>query len=134
GIGFRVDLVDGGATGFVAEVYDGHLELPERGAIGANGLADARHFLAPVASYENRVEETQLVIKTGGTLWTRAAEWSPFDVVAWHGNYAPYKYDLRKFNALGSVTFDHPDPSINTVLTCTMDTHGPSALNLAVFV
>jgi homogentisate 1,2-dioxygenase len=131
GIRFRVLLPDGHARGFVAELFDGHLRLPERGPVGANGLADERHFLAPVAAYEDRVEDTVMVVKQGGDLWHSVAAHSPFDVVAWHGSYAPFKYDLANFNAFGSVTFDHPDPSILTVLTCP----GPAgnALDLVVF-
>lgn len=133
GIRFSVALPDGHSRGFVGEVYDGHLSLPERGPIGANGLADARHFLAPVAAYEDEQAEWTIVVRQGGRLFEQSASHSPFDVVAWHGNYAPFKYALSEFNALGSVTFDHPDPSIFTVLTCPIDALGRSALDLGVF-
>lgn len=133
GIRFRVLLPDGAARGFVAELYDGHFQLPERGPVGANGLADEQHFEAPVAWFEDRQEETPIVVKQGGQLFQIVSPFSPFDVVAWQGNYTPYKYDLSKFNALGSVTWDHPDPSILTVLTCPMDSHGRNAIDVAVF-
>jgi len=133
GIRFRILLADRVARGFAAEVFDGHLQLPQRGPVGANGLADERHFLSPVAWFEDRREETPIVVKQGGELFQILSPHSPFDVVAWHGSYAPYKYDLTKFNALGSVSWDHPDPSILTVLTCPADTHGRGALDLAVF-
>lgn len=133
GIRFKVMLPDGRARGFAAELFDGHFQLPERGPVGANGLADEQHFLSPVAWYENREEPTPIVVKQGGELFQVLSPFSPFDVVAWQGNYAPYKYDLMKFNTLWSVTWDHPDPSILTVLTSPADTHGRNAIDVAVF-
>ncbi len=117
------------------EVFGRRLRLPERGLIGSNGLADARHFLAPVASYEDRICASgfQIVHKTGGRLHASVQEHSPFDVVAWHGNHAPFVYDLSLFNAMGSVTFDHPDPSILTVLTAPLDDHGRAIVDFVVF-
>ncbi|MBX2802047.1 MAG: homogentisate 1,2-dioxygenase [Myxococcales bacterium] len=129
---FRVLLPDGASRGWVGEVYDGHLVLPERGPVGANGLADERHFRAPVAAYVDE-GQTQIVHKHGGQLWAATVPHSPFDVVAWHGTYAPFVYDLMRFNSLGSVSFDHPDPSILTVLTCPADDHGRNAMDFAVF-
>ncbi|MGK0361983.1 MAG: homogentisate 1,2-dioxygenase, partial [Bradymonadia bacterium] len=133
GVRFQVCLLDAAATGYVAEVFDGHVVLPERGLLGANGLAASRHFRAPKADYENRVGPYPVVVKQGGDLWAVELNASPFDVVAWHGNYTPVAYDLRLFNSVGSVSFDHPDPSIMTVLTCPMDAHGRNALDVAVF-
>jgi homogentisate 1,2-dioxygenase len=133
GIRFRVALPDGAARGFLAELFDGHLALPERGPIGANGLADERHFLAPVADFEDDAAPWTIVVRQGGRLWEIDAPHSPFDVVAWHGTYAPFKYAFERFNSLGSVSFDHADPSILTVLTCPMDGHGRNALDVGVF-
>jgi len=133
GLRFRVALPDGAGRGFVGEVFDGHLQLPERGPIGANGLADERHFLAPVAAFEDEAAPWTIVVRQGGRLWQQDAAHSPFDVVAWHGTYAPFKYDLARFQSLGSVSFDHPDPSILTVLTCPLDGTGRNAFDLAVF-
>ncbi len=132
-IRFRVKLLDGAARGFVAEIFDAHFQLPERGPVGANGLADNRHFEVPVAWFEDTEEETQIVVKQGGDLYAITSPHSPFDVVAWHGNYTPYKYDLEKFNSMGSVTWDHPDPSLLTVLTSPADDHGRNVIDVAVF-
>jgi homogentisate 1,2-dioxygenase len=133
GIRFQVFLPDGPAKGFAAELYDGHFQLPERGVVGSNGLADERHFKAPVASYENRVEDTVVVVKQGGRFWRLVSPHSPFDVVGWHGRYAPFKYDLRDFMSMGSVSFDHPDPSILTVLTHPIAEGGKNAVDVGVF-
>ncbi|MBX3246237.1 MAG: homogentisate 1,2-dioxygenase [Myxococcales bacterium] len=133
GIRFTVEVPDGQARGFVAELFDGHFTLPERGPIGANGLADERHFLAPVASFEDDAQPWTIVVRQGGRLWEIESPHSPFDVVAWHGSYAPFKYALERFNSLGSVSFDHPDPSILTVLTSPLDAHGRNAIDVAVF-
>lgn len=132
-IRFRVELVDEASRGYVAEVFDSHLQLPDRGPVGANGMADERHFQAPVAAYENKESATELIVKQGGLLWRSELPASPFDVVAWHGRYAPFKYDLKKFNSLGSVSWDHPDPSILTVLSAPTATPGRNALDVAVF-
>ncbi|MDG1479377.1 MAG: homogentisate 1,2-dioxygenase [Myxococcota bacterium] len=134
GIRFQVLLPDGPSRGFVSELFDGHFQLPERGPIGANGMADERHFLAPVADYEDITTPWTIIVKQGGLLWEQTADHSPFDVVAWQGTYAPFKYDLRNFNSMGSVSFDHPDPSILTVLTCPMDDHGRNAVDVGVFI
>jgi len=134
GIKFSVALLEPGARGFVLEVYDGPLRLPERGMMGANGLADERHFFAPTAWYEDReAPGYELMVKHGGHLFRGTLDHSPFDVVAWHGNHAPFKYNLAHFNTYGSVTWDHPDPSILTLLTCPMDEQGRSAVDFAVF-
>lgn len=134
GIRFQVTLPEGPTRGFVAELFEGHFQLPERGLIGANGLADERHFRAPVAAYEDRAEPTPIVVKQGGRFFTTVAPNSPFDVVAWHGRYAPFVYDLHAFMSYGSVSFDHPDPSVLTVLTAPHDDHGNNAIDVGVFM
>lgn len=133
GIRFRVSLPDGRARGFVGELFNGHYQLPERGLVGANGLADERHFRAPVAAFEDRAGPWEIIHKQGGALWRTTALHSPFDVVAWHGSYAPFAYDLMDFYAHWSVNRDHPDPSILTVLTSPHDDHGRNAVDFAVF-
>ena len=133
GLRFQVFLPDGTARGWVAELFDGHFELPERGPVGANGMASARHFLAPVADFVDEAKPFTIVVRQGGRLWEQAADHYPFVVVAWYGTYAPFTYDLMKFHSLGSVSFDHPDPSILTVLTSPFDTHGRNAIDVAVF-
>lgn len=117
GLKFRVELPDGEARGYICENYGSQFRLPDLGPIGANGLANPRDFETPVAWFEDVDGEFTQVAKFGGNLWSCEIDHSPLDVVAWHGNYAPYKYDLRRFNTIGSVSFDHPDPSIFTVLT-----------------
>jgi homogentisate 1,2-dioxygenase len=107
--------------------------LPELGPIGANGLANSRDFLTPVAWYEERRVETESVVKFEGNLWATTLDHSPLDVVAWHGNYAPYKYDLARFMTIGTVSFDHPDPSIFTVLTAPTDTPGTANCDFVIF-
>ena len=116
GMIFKVELIDGPAR-HVCENYGGGFTLPYRGPIGANCLANPRDFLTPVAAYEDREEPSTLFVKWGGELYATEIDHSPLDVVAWHGNYAPYKYDLRRFSPVGAMLFDHPDPSIFTVLT-----------------
>jgi homogentisate 1,2-dioxygenase len=130
---FRVDLPDGSARGFVCENYGQHFRLPELGPIGSNGLANARDFQAPVAAYEKRESKTEIVLKYGNALWAAEQPHSPFDVVAWHGNCVPCKYDLARFNAMNSVTYDHPDPSINTVLTSPSGLPGIANVDFVVF-
>lgn len=127
GIKFRVELPDGPSRGYLCECYGAPFRLPELGAIGANGLANPRDFLAPVAAFEEVDADCHIVAKFLGTLWIAEIDHSPLDVVAWHGNYTPYKYDLARFNCINSVSFDHPDPSIYTVLT------SPSGVDFAIF-
>jgi homogentisate 1,2-dioxygenase len=117
----------------VCENFGQMLKLPDLGPIGSNGLANARDFLYPVAAYEDREGDFELVAKFQGQLWRAGIGHSPLDVVGWHGNYAPCKYDLRRFNTIGSISFDHPDPSIFTVLTSPSDTPGPANLDFVVF-
>lgn len=133
GLRFRVELPDGEGRGYVCENHGAPLRLPDLGPIGSNGLAHARDFLAPVAAYEDVDGPHQLVAKFMGRLWSAAMDHSPLDVVAWHGNCAPYKYDLRRFNAIGSISHDHPDPSIFLVLHSVSDTPGTSAIDFVVF-
>jgi homogentisate 1,2-dioxygenase len=133
GIRFRVTLPDGRARGYILENYGAMLTLPELGPIGANGLANHRDFLAPVAAYEDREDTVEVVQKYGGALWSAVYDHSPLDVVAWHGNYYPYKYDLSTFMVLGTVSFDHPDPSIYTVLTSQSDSPGTANADFVIF-
>ncbi len=133
GMKFRVRLLDGEARGYVAENYGHPFRLPELGPIGANGLANPRDFEAPVAAYEDSDEPTEVVQKYLGRLWTTTLDHSPLDVVAWHGNYVPYRYDLERFNVMGTVSFDHPDPSIFTVLTSPSNVPGRANADFVIF-
>ena len=133
GVRFRVELLEAQARGYLCENYGAPLKLPDLGPIGANGLANPRDFLAPVAWYEDRDGPMELVAKFGGGLFRAGLDHSPLDVVAWHGNHAPYKYDLRRFNTLGSVSYDHPDPSIFLVLHSVSETPGVDALDFVIF-
>ncbi|MDQ6627872.1 MAG: homogentisate 1,2-dioxygenase, partial [Pseudomonadota bacterium] len=133
GVRFRVELLDLEARGYLCENFGANLRLPDLGPIGSNGLANPRDFLTPVAAYEDIDGAHELVAKFQGHLWSAQMDHSPFDVVAWHGNYAPYKYDLRRFNAIGSISHDHPDPSIFLVLHSASDTPGVSNLDFVVF-
>ena len=117
GMVYRVELIDESARGYICENYGTYLEIPERGPIGANGMANPRDFLYPVAAYEDTEATGELSVKFDGRMFAVETDYSPLDVVGWHGNHAPYKYDLRKYNVMGSISFDHPDPSIFTVLT-----------------
>lgn len=133
GVRFRVELQDETARGYVCENYGRPFELPDLGPIGANGLAAARDFRAPVAAYEDHERPTEVINKFCGNLWTATYDHSPLDVVAWHGTHVPYVYDLRSFNVLGSISYDHPDPSIFTVLTSPSDTPGLAGVDFVVF-
>jgi homogentisate 1,2-dioxygenase len=133
GVRFRVELLDATARGYVCENFGAQLRLPELGPIGSNGLANSRDFLTPVAAYEDVEGQFELIAKFQGRLWRAPIDHSPLDVVGWHGNYAPYKYDLRRFNAIGSISFDHPDPSIFTVLTSASESPGTANMDFAIF-
>jgi homogentisate 1,2-dioxygenase len=133
GMKFRVMLSDGAARGYVAENYGMPFRLPELGPIGANGLANPRDFETPVAWFEDKDEPTEVIQKSLGALWTTTLDHSPLDVVAWHGNYAPWRYDLSRFNAIGTVSFDHPDPSIFTVLTSPSNVPGRANADFVIF-
>ncbi len=133
GVKLRVELIDGPARGWLCENYGSAFTLPERGPIGANCLASQRDFLTPVAAYEDRAVAGQLYVKWGGSLWRARLERSPLDVVAWHGNYVPYKYDLRRYSPVGPVLFDHADPSIFTVLTSQSESPGTANVDFVIF-
>jgi homogentisate 1,2-dioxygenase len=133
GIRFKVELTDAFARGYVCENFGANFTLPERGPIGANGLANERDFLIPHAAFEERNHTVQVVNKFGGNLWAADYDHSPLDVVAWHGNYAPYKYDTASFMVIGTISFDHPDPSIFTVLTAPTDTPGLANVDFVIF-
>lgn len=133
GIKFAVDFPDGGSRGYVCENYGSPFIIPDLGPIGANGLANPRDFLHPVAAYEDVEDDFELVAKFGGQLWHTTIHRSPLDVVAWHGNYAPYKYDLARFNVINTVSFDHPDPSIFTVLTSPSLPAGTANIDFVIF-
>jgi len=132
GIKFRVEM-DGPSRGYILENYGALLRLPDLGPIGANGLAYPRDFLTPVAWYEQTTDIVEVIAKFQGNLWKGLYDHSPLNVVAWHGNYAPYKYDLRKFQCINTVTFDHPDPSIYTVLTSPSEIPGTANMDFVVF-
>ena len=133
GVRFRVLLPDGQARGYVAENHGALFRLPELGPIGANGLANPRDFLTPHAWYEDSDAPFELIQKSLGSLWTTQLDHSPLDVVAWHGNLAPWKYDLARFNTMGSISFDHPDPSIFTMLTSPSDVPGRANADFVIF-
>jgi homogentisate 1,2-dioxygenase len=132
GIKFRVDVA-GEVRGYICENFGELFRLPDLGLIGSNGLANARDFQTPVAAYEDRSGDFELVAKFLGNLWTARIDHSPLDVVAWRGNYAPCKYDLRRFNAMNTVSFDHPDPSIFTVLTSPSEIAGTANCDFVIF-
>lgn len=133
GIKFSVALPDGPSRGYLVETYSSHFELPDLGPIGANGLANPRDFLTPTAWYEDTDETWQIYNKYEGELFVATQSHSPFDVVAWHGNYAPYKYDLSQFCVINSVSFDHLDPSIFTVLTSKSPRPGTAIVDFVIF-
>ena len=133
GVRFRVMLRDGESRGYLLENFGELLRLPGLGPIGSNGLANARDFLTPQAAYEDVEGAFELVAKFQGRLWKAPIGHSPLDVVGWHGNYAPWKYDLRRFNTIGSISYDHPDPSIFTVLTSPSGVPGTANVDVAIF-
>ncbi len=132
GMKMRVGM-DGPSRGYICENYGLPFRLPELGAIGANGLANPRDFLTPVAAYEDKDGDFRIVGKFLGRMWEAEIDHSPLDVVAWHGNYAPYKYDLARFNCINTVSFDHPDPSIYTVMTSPSAVAGTANVDFAIF-
>ncbi|MFZ5706641.1 MAG: homogentisate 1,2-dioxygenase [Pseudomonadota bacterium] len=133
GVRFRIELPDGEARGYVCENHGAPFRLPDLGPIGANGLANVRDFETPIAWSEDIDAPHELIQKYEGRLWSSTLDHSPFDVVAWHGNLAPCRYDLRRFNTIGTVSFDHPDPSIFTVLTSPSDTPGTANCDFVIF-
>jgi homogentisate 1,2-dioxygenase len=132
GVKFRVEL-DGDSRGYVAENHGLPFRLPELGPIGSNGLANPRDFETPVAWFEDRDEPTEVIQKSLGSLWLTTLDHSPLDVVAWHGNFVPYRYELSRFNTINTVSFDHPDPSIFTVLTSPSDVPGRANADFVIF-
>ena len=132
GMAFKI-AVDGPSRGYICENYGAPFRLPELGPIGSNGLANARDFQAPVAAFEDEAGSYDIVKKYGGALWTAAAAATPFNVVAWHGTLAPLKYNTAHFMTIGSISFDHPDPSIFTVLTSPSDTPGTANCDFVIF-
>jgi len=132
GMRFAID-VEGPSRGYILEVYGVHFQLPDLGPIGANGLANPRDFLTPVAHYEQLNDEFQIISKYQGKLFVAQQDHSPFDVVAWHGNYVPYKYDLDKFMVINAVKYDHADPSIFTVLTAQSVRPGVAIADFVIF-
>ncbi|MBJ6759755.1 homogentisate 1,2-dioxygenase [Myxococcaceae bacterium JPH2] len=133
GVRFRAELPDGPVAGYICENLGAPFRLPDLGPIGSNGLANPRDFLTPVAAYEDIDRPTRVVQKFQGRLWVSEFDHSPLDVVAWHGNLAPYKYDLSRFNTIGTVSFDHPDPSIFTVLTSPSEVPGTANCDFVIF-
>jgi homogentisate 1,2-dioxygenase len=134
GVKFRVEHSEGEASrGYICENYGLPFRLPDLGPIGANGLANPRDFLAPKAAFDDRQGEFNITAKFMGRLWSAFIDHSPLDVVAWHGNYFPYKYDLSRFNCINSVSFDHPDPSIYTVLSAPSHLPGTANCDFAIF-
>lgn len=133
GVAFKVELLEGASRGYICENYGAQFRLPELGPIGSNGLANARDFQAPVAAFEDAAGDYEVIKKFGGHLWRAPMKHSPFNVVAWHGNLAPVKYDTANFMTIGSISFDHPDPSIFTVLTSPSDTPGTANCDFVIF-
>ncbi len=133
GLVYRVEVLEGPARGFVCENYGQKFDLPGRGPIGANCLANPRDFKCPVAAYEDREAKSRVVIKWCGQFHETWIDHSPLDVVAWHGNYAAYKYDLRTYSPVGAILFDHPDPSIFTVLTAPSGQEGTANIDFVLF-
>ncbi len=133
GIRFRIELIDSEARGYLVENFGRPFKLPELGPIGANGLAHPRHFEVPVAAYETHAIKSEIVCKMGGQFWLAEKDGSPLNVVGWTGSLYPYKYDLRKFNTINTVSYDHPDPSIFTVLTSPSEQLGTANCDFVVF-
>jgi homogentisate 1,2-dioxygenase len=132
GLAFKV-AVDGPTRTYVCENYGAVFRLPELGPIGSNGLANARDFLVPAAAFDTAAQPTEIIKKYGGRLWRASGCTSPFNVVAWHGNLVPVKYDTARFMTIGSISYDHPDPSIFTVLTSPSDTPGVANCDFVIF-
>lgn len=133
GLRFKVELLEPQARGYICENYGAPFRLPDLGPIGSNGLARSRDFETPVAAFEDVEGNFELVTKFMGSLWSARMGHSPLDVVAWHGTNAPYKYDLRRFNTIGSISFDHPDPSIFLVLQSQSDSPGVDDIDFVIF-
>lgn len=133
GVKFSVDISGDHARGWISEVYKGHFVIPDLGPIGSNGLANERDFEIPTAAYDDDVSEWTIYSRFAGKTFKYTQDHSPFDVVAWHGNYYPFRYDLNKYNTIGTISYDHPDPSIFTVLTVQTDEPGQAVLDFVIF-
>jgi homogentisate 1,2-dioxygenase len=134
GIRYNVRLPEGPVRGYILELYQGHFHLPELGPIGSNGLANSGDFQAPIATFDEDTSNTYtLLSKFAGRLFAATQDHTPFDIVAWKGNYYPYKYDLGRFNTIGTISYDHPDPSIFTVLTAQSDHPGTAIADFVIF-
>ncbi|KAF5555755.1 homogentisate 1 2-dioxygenase [Fusarium mexicanum] len=134
GIRHRVEIPDGPSRGYICELYQGHFDLPDLGPIGSNGLANARDFEIPTAFYSRDASGPwRIISKFNDRLFVATQSHTPFDVVSWHGTYYPFKYDLGRFNTVGSISYDHPDPSIFTVLTAPSGTAGVAVLDFVIF-
>ena len=133
GMKFKVEVLKGPSRGYLCENYGAKFTLPHRGPIGANCLANARDFKTPVAAYEDKRTACKVIVKWCGKFFETTIDHSPLDVVAWHGNYAPYKYDLRTFSPVGALLFDHPDPSIFTVMTAPSGEEGTANIDFVIF-
>jgi homogentisate 1,2-dioxygenase len=133
GLTFKVELIDGPARGYVCENYGAKFTLPDRGPIGANCLANPRDFKTPVAWFEEKDTPCRILVKWCGRFYVTEIGASPLDIVAWHGNYAPYKYDLATYSPVGAILFDHPDPSIFTVLTAPSGEEGTANVDFVIF-
>lgn len=136
GIRFSIDPTDGDCRGYLLEIFNGHFELPDLGPIGANGLANPQDFFYPTAAYDREDEGPwSIVNKFMGKLFIAKQDHSPFNVLGWRGNYVPFIYDLARFNTINTVSHDHPDPSIFTVLTCRngIATPGTALADFAIF-
>jgi homogentisate 1,2-dioxygenase len=133
GLVYRVEVLEGPCRGFVCENYGQKFDLPSRGPIGANCLANPRDFKCPVAAYEDHEVRSRVVIKWCGQFHETFIDHSPLDIVAWHGNYCAYKYDLRTYSPVGAILFDHPDPSIFTVLTAPSGVEGTANIDFVLF-
>ncbi|MDJ1017661.1 MAG: homogentisate 1,2-dioxygenase [Paracoccaceae bacterium] len=133
GLVYRVEVLEGPCRGFVCENYGQKFELPGRGPIGANCMANRRDFKTPVAAFEDREVPSTVTVKWCGQFHRTRIGHSPLDVVAWHGNYAPVKYDLKTYCPVGAILFDHPDPSIFTVLTAPSGVPGTANIDFVLF-
>ena len=133
GLVYRVEVLEGPCRGFVCENYGQKFDLPGRGPIGANCIANPRDFKCPVAAFEDREVRSRVVVKWCGTFHETWIDHSPLDIVAWHGNYCAYKYDLRTYSPVGAILFDHPDPSIFTVLTAPSGQEGTANIDFVLF-
>lgn len=143
GVRHRITLPNGPTRGYICELFQGHFRLPELGPIGSCSLANQRDFQIPTAIYDGKLEadiavpnrgsDWTIISRMASKLWSCTQDHTPFDVAGWHGTFYPYKYDLGRFSILGSILFDHPDPSIFTVLTAPSNREpGTSVVDFAI--